>query len=93
MKYELPCDIVKDLLPNYIDGLTGDSSTESVDAHLKKCKICKQRGLTGEQGVMIPYQNIKNLKRINVVSFKLNSIVFNIICECLFKKNKTALTA
>ena len=41
MKYELPCDIVKDLLPNYIDGLTGDSSTESVDAHLKKCKICK----------------------------------------------------
>ncbi|MBQ2777306.1 MAG: zf-HC2 domain-containing protein [Peptococcaceae bacterium] len=41
MKYELPCDIVKDLLPNYIDGLTNDSSTESVEAHLKKCGTCK----------------------------------------------------
>ncbi len=41
MKYELSCDIVKDLLPNYIDGLTSDSSTESVEAHLKQCSACK----------------------------------------------------
>lgn len=43
MKYELSCDIVKDLLPNYIDGLTSDSSTESVDAHLKQCSACKEQ--------------------------------------------------
>ena len=32
--------------------------TEKIEGYYN---LCKQRGLTGEQGVMIPYQNIKNL--------------------------------
>lgn len=42
MKLELPCEIVRDLLPNYVDGLTSDSSTDSVEAHLKQCKHCNE---------------------------------------------------
>lgn len=42
MRIDLPCEIVKDLLPNYVDGLTSDSSTESVEQHLKQCKDCRE---------------------------------------------------
>ena len=42
MKYEIPCEIVCDLLPSYIDGLTSEDSTESVAAHLKKCEDCRR---------------------------------------------------
>lgn len=42
MKYELPCEIVQDLLPSYIDGLTNESTTESVDAHLQTCEVCRE---------------------------------------------------
>ena len=35
------CDIVKDLLPNYIEGILSDNSKEFVDKHIKTCKYCK----------------------------------------------------
>ncbi len=41
MKFDLPCEIVKDLLPIYADGLTGESTSESVEEHLKHCPNCK----------------------------------------------------
>lgn len=41
MRIDLPCEIVKDLLPNYVDGLASDSSTESVEQHLKQCSECQ----------------------------------------------------
>ena len=31
------CDIVKDLLPNYIEGILSDNSKEFVDKHIKTC--------------------------------------------------------
>ena len=33
-KYELPCGIVEDLLPSYVDGLTGQESSAAVRRHL-----------------------------------------------------------
>lgn len=40
MKIDLSCEIVRDLLPNYIDGLASESTVRSVEAHLKQCKEC-----------------------------------------------------
>ena len=34
-KYELPCGIVEDLLPSYVDGLTGSESNEALCAHME----------------------------------------------------------
>lgn len=36
----MKCYIVKDLLPNYIDGLTGREATEDVKKHLETCEDC-----------------------------------------------------
>lgn len=43
MKYNLPCKIVEDLLPNYIDELTSDESNEAVRVHLDDCKSCREK--------------------------------------------------
>lgn len=40
MKIDLSCEIVRDLLPNYIDGLASESTVKSVEAHLQQCKEC-----------------------------------------------------
>lgn len=42
MKHELPCEIVKDLLPSYIDELAGADTAESVKAHLEGCEECQK---------------------------------------------------
>jgi len=39
----LPCEIITDLLPLYIDGLCTDESKKAVEAHLEACPDCRQR--------------------------------------------------
>ena len=37
----LPCDIVQDLLPSYVDGLLSETGTEAVSVHLEDCTSCR----------------------------------------------------
>lgn len=37
----MSCDIVKDLLPNYMDGLTSETSNKAVSDHLATCDACR----------------------------------------------------
>ena len=41
MKNDLPCDIVKDLLPGYIEGLSSKVTNIAVEEHLSECTECK----------------------------------------------------
>ena len=43
MKSELPCHIVRDLLPSYLEGLTEAETTAAVKEHLDACPDCKAR--------------------------------------------------
>lgn len=40
MKNELPCEIIKDLLPTYIDGLASAATSQAVEEHMKGCSEC-----------------------------------------------------
>lgn len=37
----LPCEIVQDLLPSYVDGLTHPVTTQAVQEHLEACPSCR----------------------------------------------------
>lgn len=39
-KNKLQCEIVQDLLPSYVDGLTNEVTNEAVEEHLKDCDSC-----------------------------------------------------
>lgn len=41
MKINLPCEIVKDLLPLYIEGLADDVTAKAVEEHLVECENCR----------------------------------------------------
>lgn len=36
------CDIIRDLLPSYIDGLTSEGSNQAIEQHLDECAECRQ---------------------------------------------------
>lgn len=42
MKEEINCNIIKDLLPSYIDGILSEESEKCVDNHLKNCNACRE---------------------------------------------------
>ncbi len=41
MKYNLPCAVVQDLLPNYAESLTSEETSNAVGEHLSTCAECK----------------------------------------------------
>lgn len=49
---ELPCAIVEDLLPAYVEGLTSEETTAAVEAHLASCPACaaKRAAMGAEEG-------------------------------------------
>lgn len=38
----MKCEVVKDLLPSYIDGLTSSVTNEEIEEHLDQCEECKR---------------------------------------------------
>ena len=39
---KLNCEIIRDLLPSYIDGLTSQESNRLVEEHLESCAECRE---------------------------------------------------
>ena len=37
----LPCEVVRDLLPSYVDGLTSETTGALVEAHVAGCGACR----------------------------------------------------
>lgn len=42
MESKLACEIVKDLLPLYVDGIVSDVSKTSIESHLEHCRDCNE---------------------------------------------------
>ena len=38
----MKCEIIRDLLPLYIDGLTSIESNQEIEKHLKNCEECQK---------------------------------------------------
>lgn len=52
----MKCEIIRDLLPLYIDGLTCQVSSQEIEKHLKECRDCRNyyQEMTGEIPDVIP---------------------------------------
>ena len=55
MKNNLPCEVVQDLLPSYVDGLTSEKTNELVEEHVEVCDQCNAilKGMKSELGCPI----------------------------------------
>ncbi|WP_461809713.1 DUF4825 domain-containing protein [Faecalimonas sp.] len=43
MKNKLPCDVIEDLLPLYIEQLTSDCTKEMIEEHIETCEKCREK--------------------------------------------------
>lgn len=52
----MKCEMIRDLLPLYIDGLTSAESNKEIEKHLKSCKECRKyyQEMTGEIQEVVP---------------------------------------
>ena len=104
MKEEISCNIVKDLLPNYIEKLTSDESNQEIEQHMTSCEDCKkayeQMSSEVASTVKAPYAELKFLKKVKrtrkfaaLLTLVLALILSNMLYETEFKyaNNKNLL--
>jgi hypothetical protein len=89
---KLSCYIVKDLLPNYLEGLTSVESKNDIEEHLKSCEKCqKEFEIQSNCEIFNESQMQKNIKEVDYLKkykkkYKTKNIIFfllGIICANL----------
>ena len=67
----MKCEVVRDLLPLYIDKLTSEDSNKEIEKHLKSCKECYRyyQEMTGEIEDIskIPKEELRDVKVIKKI--------------------------
>lgn len=73
---ELPCEVVRDLFPSYIDGLTGKTTNEMIKEHVEECAPCKEI-LVAMQAPTNPAFSIEEKKTVDFLkkNRKRNGII------------------
>lgn len=51
---KISCNIVRDVLPLYLDDVVSDETKEMVEEHLKSCEACKREAAIMKQEVIFP---------------------------------------
>lgn len=64
MMENLPCDVIQDLLPSYVDGLTSETTTRLVETHIASCTNCKH-ALESMRGETPPPINDEDKREID----------------------------
>lgn len=78
------CEVIKDLLPSYIDGLTSKESSELVKSHLKKCDNCMGTYNSLKQSNFIMDDREENISdKIEIKLFKKIKLRFMTIISTL----------
>lgn len=78
MEHKLECEIVRDLLPSYVDGLTGDVTNKAVEEHLAGCPDCAaalSRMRAPEEKKTAPDAEVDFLKKVRRRSAKRSLLV------------------
>lgn len=70
MKADLPCAVVRDLLPSYVEGLTEAETTAAVKNHLESCESCRKHYEAMAIGTEIPKTEIKEVDYLKMVRKK-----------------------
>ena len=69
MSQKIPCEVVRDLLPSYIDELTSEVTNRIVRDHLEGCEECRKvygsmtGSLTGEEEKFREQGEIEHCRR------------------------------
>lgn len=70
MKIELPCAVVRDLLPSYVEGLTEDETTTAVQSHLETCESCRRHYEAMSGGDAAPAADTKEVDYLKTIRKK-----------------------
>ena len=94
MKNEIQCNIVSDLLPLYVDGLTSENTNTFIQKHLEECSDCQKEYQTfqielgssknsSDATVTREVNYLKKIKTYQNINLVLGAIISFLFGMCL----------
>lgn len=84
MKSKLPCAVVRDLLPSYVEGLTEEETRNLVEEHLNECKDCAERCAAMKEPEQ--EQNAEELRKVDYLKTvrrrNVKRVVLAVVLAC-----------
>lgn len=82
MNYNISCNVIRDLLPSYMDGIASDDSVKLVEEHLAECSECmnfKER--MGKPELHIPAKDVSldYMKKIRKLTDLKSAVCFFLV--------------
>ena len=66
----MKCEIIRDLLPVYCDGLASEETRAAVDRHVAECDDCRERLRLMREAVLdVPKPDIQPMKKIKLLCY------------------------
>ena len=93
MSDKLRCEIVQDLLPSYVDGLTSDETNEAVKDHLADCVSCRDMYERMKADETSAEENSEVMeKEKKEINFSIENTGFYTVIRCSNKINGSVLS-
>lgn len=81
----MKCEIIRDLFPSYLDGLTSAESNQAIAEHLEGCEPCKevlaQMKQEPEEQPELPKKRINPFRKFNR---RMKSVVAAVVAICIY---------
>lgn len=82
MKNDLSCEVVRDLLPSYLDGVASDASKDAVERHIEECPDCREtlrRMKEPEETALTEEKEIDYLKKVRRQSSRKVTTIVSLV--------------
>lgn len=81
---EISCNIVKDLMPLYIDGIVSAETEKEIQEHIEKCDCCQEEYRKLKQNIVLPIsKDIQKEDRKILKNFKYKLKMKKIMISCI----------
>ena len=71
---KITCNVIKDILPLYIDGVVSEDTKKIVDEHLAECSLCRDEMNKLKKTLVIPTNEEIQQETVNVLEKSISSI-------------------
>lgn len=75
---KITCNVIKDILPLYIDGVVSEDTQKIVEEHLEECSLCRDEINKLKKTLVIPTNEEIQQETVNILE-KSISYIANII--------------
>ena len=82
MKNDLSCEVVRDLLPSYLDGVASGETKAAVERHMEECPDCREtlrRMKEPEETALTEEKEIDYLKKVRRRSSRKVAVILAIV--------------